>query len=378
MGTSSPSDDPAPGRALLERLAEGAEADGFIPFDRYMETVLYAEPGGYYARPRSPLGPPGDFYTAPHVTSLFAETFAARVLAIRARLGIGRRFQLVELGPGDGTLIEGILEALPRASPDVEGLEVVLVERSSSLRARSLARARVAAERRGVDVRATESLGAGGPFEGVVVANELLDAQPVRRFRREGPRWLELGVRVHDGRVGPAETTVTNPIPGPPLPSTAPDGTVLELSPKAEALVREVADHLVHGVLIVDDFGMEERELVAGHPHGTLEAVRGHRAGRDPLEAPGSADLSAFVNWTRLRAVASVAGLAVLSDRSQAEALGEWGFPRLLDAAKKAAPNPEAAVRLQLAVKSLLFGFERFRILEFVPSRDRTSWSEPR
>lgn len=372
MGAVTPSDDPAV--ALRALVSERAEADGFIPFDRYMETVLYAETGGFYARPRSPLGAGGDFYTAPHVTPLFAATFAARLLAVRERLGGGGTFRLVELGPGDGTLIDGILTALAPFRHEVEGLEVVLVERSSTLRSLSLGRAREAAKPLGVGVRATDALSALGPFEGFVVANEFLDAQPVRRLRRRGLGWVELGVAVREEKLVPAEAPLVSPVAGPPLPTSVPDGTVVEVSSRAEALLREVADHLVHGVFAVDDYGMEEGELVAGHPRGTLEGIRGHRAGWDPLEAPGSVDLSAFVNFTRLRAAATAAGLAVLSDSSQAEALGAWGFARLFEDARKDASNPEAEVRLRLAVKNLLFGFERFRILEFVPARERAIW----
>ena len=65
--------DPGDRLARLLRLArDGADAEGFLPFDRWMDLVLYTEGLGYYAHHRSPLGPAGDFYTAPHVHPLFA------------------------------------------------------------------------------------------------------------------------------------------------------------------------------------------------------------------------------------------------------------------------------------------------------------------
>jgi SAM-dependent MidA family methyltransferase len=369
MGTAGTSDERSPA-PLLKRISAEAGPDGFVRFDRFMEIALYAEPGGYYTSPRPPVGTAGDFYTAPHVSPLFAATFGSRLREVRARMGPGEAFRLAELGPGDGTLMEGLLASIPPGSPELEGLEVVLVERSSSLRVRSLERVRPTAGTLGVEVRTGETLGSMGPFEGMVLANELLDAQPVRRLRRHGDGWVELGVRDRHGRLEPAEAPLTEPVPGSPLPSGAAEGTIVEVSPAAESLIREVADHLTRGVLVVDDFGMEEGELLAGHPHGTLDGVRAHRAGWDPLESPGSVDLSTFVNFTRLRAAASVSGLTLLSDRTQAEALGAWGFQGLLGGALAAAPNPEAEVRLRLAVKNLLFGFERFRILEFAPASE--------
>jgi len=362
----------APGDRLarLLRLArDGADGEGFLPFDRWMDLVLYTEGLGYYAHPRSPLGPAGDFYTAPHVHPLFAAAFAERILAVREQLGRDRPFSLVEVGPGDGTLIAGTLSALgPRLGPD-PSLRVVLVERSSTLRVAALARARHAARPFGVPVGTTDSVASLGPFEGAVVANELLDAQPVRRLRWNGTEWRELGVRLTDAGIRADEGPAVHDPPEPPLPRAPSPGTVFEFSPAAEGLVREVADHLVSGVLLLDDYGMEEDELLRAHPEGTLATVRGHRSGSDPVAEPGETDLSTFVNWTRVRAVARTAGLEVLSDRSQAEALGAWGFPRLFDAAIAAAGTSEAEVRLRLAVKNLLFGFERFRILELAPVR---------
>ena len=349
-------------RRVVDRLHAASGADGFLPFDRFMEIALYSEDGGYYGRARSPLGPAGDFYTATQVDPLFAECLAARVRVVRAALGSPPRFQVVELGPGDGTLAAGVVRTL---ATDPAGLEYVLVERASS-------RARDAVERVGgvttsIPVRTSESLAALGPFVGVVLANELLDAQPTRRLHWDGSAWHEAGIRVIDGRVEAAETELARPVPGAPLPASPPPDLVFEVSPSAEGLVREIADHLVEGEAIVIDYGLDEAELVRSRSGGTLAAVRDHRFLPDPLDAPGAADLSTFVNFTRLRSAARASGLVEIAFRSQAEALGAWGFAPLLDAALRSAPSSEAKVRRQLAAKNLLFGFGRFRALELAP-----------
>jgi SAM-dependent MidA family methyltransferase len=113
---------------------------------------------------------------------------------------------------------------------------------------------------------------------------------------------------------------------------------------------------------------MEESELLVAHPFGTLAAVRRHENVDDPFEEPGACDLSVFVNFTRIRAAAATAGFRELAFRSQAEALGAWGYPALLEEAVRSAPSAEAEVRLRLASKNLLFGFERFCALELAPS----------
>ncbi len=355
-------EDAARSRRVVERLAGASGPDGFLPFDRFMEIALYSGADGYYHTTRSPLGAAGDFYTAAHVDPIFAECIAARIRVVRSALGGPSRFRVVEIGPGDGTLASGVARAL---SSDLPGVEFVLVDRSA-------ARARDAVERvrgvgPGVVVHSVESVYALGPFNGVVLANELLDAQPARRLRWTGSAWKEVGIRVHDGRVKGAESELTRPVPGAQLPMSPPVDAVLELSPAAEGIVREIADHLAGGEAIVFDYGQEEAELLAGHPGGTLAAVRDHRFLADPLDTPGAADLSTFVNFTRIRAAGRAGGLVEVSFQGQAAALGGWGFPALLETRLRSAESPEAKVRLQLAAKNLLFGFERFRVLELAP-----------
>jgi SAM-dependent MidA family methyltransferase len=354
---------------LEELLRTAAGADGFLPFDRWMELVLYAEGVGYYARPRSPLGVEGDFYTASHVHPLFAAAFARRVGEVRERLGRDRPFTLVELGPGDGTLAAGIVSALGPSWAAGGDVRVVLIERSSLLRTAALARTRGAGQPHHVPVSTAESISVLGPFEGVVIANEFLDAQPARRLRWHSTGWRELGVRFTAEGLTAVEGARVELLPDPPLPTSVEEGTILEFSPLGEALVREVADHLVSGVWLLADYGMEETELLRAHPGGTLATVRGHRAGSDPFATPGEQDLSVFLNWTRLRTVGRAAGFEVIADRSQAETLGAWGLPGLLDDALARAGSAEAEVRLRLAVKNLLFGYERFRVLELAPAR---------
>jgi SAM-dependent MidA family methyltransferase len=366
---ADPSASP-PSEQLLDRLVAVADPGGFVPFDRFMEVALYADGIGYYARLDTPLGPAGDFYTAPHVDPLFGHSLAQRLEAVRPTLDDGP-LRVVELGPGDGTLAASVIPGLRRGPTDLE-VEYFLVERGPGLRERALARARAAAEPFGVSVRAIPSLAALGPIRGAVIANELLDAQPARRLRWTGSAWVELGVRVDGHRLVPAEAPISSPVPGPVLPGSGENGTIVEVAPGAEAAVREVADHLAAGLCVLIDYGMSESELVAGHPRGTLEAIRGHRSVADPLAAPGTTDLSTFVNFDRIRAVARAAGLVELAFGSQAEALGRWGYPALLEEAVRSSPSAQEAVRRRLAAKNLLFGFARFQVLELAPPSSAT------
>lgn len=357
---------PEPGAAppaFLERLGRRADPDGFVPFERFMDVALYDPQVGYYARGVSPPGPAGDFYTAPQLSPLFARCVAARAADAARLTGPRRPFAWVELGPGDGSLSA---EVVPDLARRLEGqlTEAVLVDRSEALLARAADRLRASVGTAGPSVRCVGSIAELGPVRGFVFANELLDAQPVARYRRTATGWVELGVRLGAGHLVPVE----RPVPAPPTvlagARDAGEGTVLERSLRAEALVRELADHLTEGAVVLVDYAAEGSERVARYPHGTVAAVRGHRAVPDPYSAPGETDLSAFVDFERVRTVARSAGLREIAYRSQAEALVAWGLERLLEEEVGRLHDPTGQVKARLAVKKLLFGFETFRVLE--------------
>ncbi|HXY46304.1 MAG TPA: SAM-dependent methyltransferase [Thermoplasmata archaeon] len=354
---------------VRRELRRFARADGFVPFDRFMDVCLYSEGVGFYERPESPFGPNGDFYTAAHVHPLFGRTVAERIRAVRRALGGDRPFEIVEVGPGDGTLGSTIVRALSERPEEARGISYRLVERSASLSVRARDRVAAASETAALSVVPEPAVGASGPFEGVVLANEFLDALPARRLRWDGTEWRELGVRLSGGHVEPAETALLRPVAAPGLPAGAEPGVVLEYSPAAEGWIRSVADHLVRGMVLVFDYGLEEPELLSAHPRGTLASVRRHRSTDDPWTEPGASDLSVFVNFTRVRSAARRAGLEEIAFASQAEALGGWGFPEQLRDALRTATSSEEEVRTRLAAKNLLFGFERFRVLELAAPR---------
>jgi len=349
-------------RRELDRVAGPG---GFVRFDRFMEIALYAEEIGYYARDDSPLGPAGDFYTAGHVHPLFGRTIGARVLEIRRTLGRDRPFEIFEIGPGDGTLAASLLASLVESGEPLEGLSYHLVEISPALARRSLERARAAAGAH-LPVRVDPAVGASGPFEGVVVGNEFLDALPGRRLRWTGDGWSELGFRRSGTGFVPAEATADPTDLPRDLATPREPGAIAEVSPAAESWIRTVADHLVRGAVVLIDYGNEENEQFSAHPEGTVASFRRHQELRDFWSEPGASDLSMFVNFTRLRAAARRAGFAELAYGPQSEALAAWGFARQLEAELARAPSAEAEVRLRLAAKNLLFGFERFRVLELV------------
>jgi NADH dehydrogenase [ubiquinone] 1 alpha subcomplex assembly factor 7 len=350
---------------LRGRLRSAADREGFLPFDRFMEISLY-EPGrGFYDRSTTRLGREGDFYTAAHVHGLFGATLAAHFRQIRQTEGNPPGFPIVEVGPGDGTLAADIRAALRRPPASAVDWEYVLVERSASLH--SAIEARLGAVAPGdIPWRFAASLASAGPLRGIVLANELLDAFPFRRLQRTDQGWAELGVIIPaDGAVRPGFLAPERTVLPADLPSSAPAGTVLEVSPAMEGWIRELADHLLGGRAVLIDYGVEEESLLSKGPAGTMEAIRDHRP-VDPLSRPGTADISAWVNFSRVRRVAHDAGLRETFYGPLSEALLSWGLDEVRAQLERAADQVEA-VKLRLAQKSFLMGFASFRVLELAP-----------
>ena len=329
-----------------------------------MEAALYAPGSGYYDRERSPVGAMGDFYTAPQLHPIFGATLGRRISQVLDRIDSSRPVRLVELGPGNGELAAAVIGELARQRPGQRPLEYLLVERAPRRGKEALARAQKAAEGTLVRPRHATSLAEEGPFEGAVIAHEVLDAQPVRRFRRGAHGWQELGVRLEDGRLSEALRPLPPEEGVPDLPEGMEEGSVFEVAPRVDGLLREVADHLVEGAILLIDYGAEQTELLGAHRFGTLTAVKGHRVLDSWIDQAGRADLSAYVNFTRVRAKARSAGLVLVRDLSQAEALRDWGLEEVRARWGENLSETEA-LRLHLAVKNMLFGFAHFRALEF-------------
>ena len=276
---------------VAERLHRRIAQAGPVTVAEYMSTCL-TDPDGYYAR-REPFGSAGDFITAPEISQMFGEIVGAFVLDRWIADGRPAPFDLVELGPGRGTLMRDVLRVCATDPRFVAASRVVLVEASDRLRQvqrRSLAPLHP-------NIAWTDRPPTERPF--YLVANEFFDALPVRQLVRRDGRWFERVV----GLSGDALAFGLSPFPV-PFAAEAEDGAVRELRPAADALVASLARALVThdvGAALVVDYG-----YAAAGSGETLQAVRGH-AYVDVLDRPGESDLSAHVDFGALAAAARTA-----------------------------------------------------------------------
>jgi NADH dehydrogenase [ubiquinone] 1 alpha subcomplex assembly factor 7 len=279
-----------------DTIARAIRDRGPIRFDEYMELALYGDEG-YYHTP--PIGPLGDFVTAPHVHPVFAELLGRAVADLSDRLGGPSPLHVVEVGAGDGTLAR---ELLPHLSPVVR---YTAVERSRGAR-EALARIE------GIEVaeRLTDQ-----PH--VVLANELLDNLPFRRFRGTEEGTCEVFVDLDGDRF------VEHLVPEGAVAPDLADGQGWAMPTGALAFVDELGARLARpGAAVLIDYA------AAGGPGDPVHGYLDHRPVDDLLADPGSTDITAGVDLDLVSARAEASGLVAFPSVTQRHALTALGFDR--------------------------------------------------
>ncbi|HQU17191.1 MAG: SAM-dependent methyltransferase [Chromatiales bacterium 21-64-14] len=318
---------------LIRRIRDEILGNGgAITFARYMEQALYAPGAGYYLGGLHKFGAQGDFVTAPEISPLFSRCLARQCAAGLAATGGG---DVLEFGAGSGVMAADVLLELERLGrlPD----HYRILELSGDLKARQHATLVTRSPHLLPWVEWLERLPAE-PMRGVVLANEVLDAIPVHRFRMDSSGVEELFVGWEDDhftwRIGPpSDPRLADYVArlsetlGAPLPPGYLSETNLLLTP----WVRTIADGLAAGVVLVIDYGYPRREYY--HPQrtgGTLMCHYRHRAHPDPLILTGLQDITAYVDFTALAEAAQDAGLEVAGFTTQAQFLLGCGLGELL------------------------------------------------
>jgi len=351
---SLPDPDPATlERSIaLSRLVSteiAASADGAIGFDRYMELALYAPGLGYYSAGNAIFGDHGDFVTAPESGNLFARCLARQCDEIMRHSGA----RIVEYGAGSGQLAVALAATL--FAEDTQR-SYHIVEPSASLRARQ--QALVAAEHP-VDA-ARFSWSATHPTAsgcGVIVANEVIDAMPARRYRVTHGVVHELGVGIAGDRFVWRELR-SRPVP-PELAvaiGAYADGYTCERHAGLIDWCRDLRRVIDRGVVLISDYGYAGHEYL--HPsrsEGTLKCHYRHHVHADPFVLPGAQDLTVAVDFTALAEAAHAVGFRVAGYTTQTRFLLACGVDTII-AASSTGNAVDAYVLAQEAKRLLLPG----------------------
>jgi SAM-dependent MidA family methyltransferase len=343
---------------------------GAIPFSRFMELALYAPGLGYYSAGASKFGESGDFVTAPEIGPIFAACVAESVAPVFHQIGAGGRF--LELGGGTGAFAEVALKRLMEldALPD----RYAILEPSAELRER---------QRERLQQRLTPPLfelveWLDAPFnddwDGVLFANEVIDALPTPRFAMEAGEVYEEHVAIEDGALirvlRPADAFLGNAVRHLErnLGREFDQGFRSETLPQLPYWVQAVSGGMRTGAMLFVDYGYVRSEYYLPERNdGTLRAFYRHRMHNEPLLWPGLQDLTASVDFTALAEAGVAAGFDFAGYCSQASFLLGNGLAGVLERIERIADEGERLRRTQ-EVKRLTLPSEmgeRFQVMGF-------------
>jgi SAM-dependent MidA family methyltransferase len=292
-----------------------AAAGGWLSFERYMDLALYAPGLGYYSAGARKLGAGGDFTTAPEVSGLFGACVARQCAEILDALGSGA---ILEIGAGSGRLAVDVLTRLETLGTPPDAYWILEV--SADLRERQRRRLAESLPHWEGRVRWLDQP-PEAPFDGVILANEVLDALPVARFRWSTAGPEELGVVVTNNEAlerfawegRPASATMIDAcrrlnVAG----GDWDEGYVSEYCPSLTAWTQSVTRGLRAGAALWFDYGLPRSQYyLPERQDGTLLCHFQHRAHGDPFLYPGLQDITAWVDFTLLAEASRSAGFGV-------------------------------------------------------------------
>jgi SAM-dependent MidA family methyltransferase len=330
-------DERAHSEAATELIrAELTAASGWLSFERFMELALYAPGLGYYSAGSAKLGAGGDFVTAPESSDLFSRCLARQCAEVLAAAG----GEILELGAGSGRMAAVLLSELEALGVLPERYAILEVSADLAARQRKrLAQLPPSLRERVVWLQRLPE----GALHGVMIANEVADALPCRRFTLTEGGVSELGVALAEG--DPRHDF--RDAPRPPdaalaracaeifsaLPEPLPDGYTSEVCLRLAPWINTLGAYLARGALLLCDYGLPRRHYY--HPQrssGTLRCHYRHLAHADPYLNIGVQDITAWVDFTRVAEAALDGGLTVAGFTTQAAFLLGSGLEQLVAA----------------------------------------------
>lgn len=362
---------------LSALLREEIASHGPMPFSRFMERCLYAPGLGYYSAGKTKFGADGDFVTAPELGTLFARCVVRAFEPVLASLG--PEADVLEIGGGSGAFAEAALRALDAAGRAPR--RFMILEPSADLRERQRERLQATLP---ADVAARVSW-LDGPleteWEGVIFANEVIDALPTTRITaREGEIYEEHVVLDGEGRFmrsdRPADALVRGAVRHVErdLGRDFADGYRTEILPQLPYWMQAVAGTLRRGAMLFVDYGYTRGEFyLPERTDGTLRAFYRHRAHNDAFHLPGLQDLTASVDFTALAEAGNNAGFGVAAYLSQARFLIAAGLQDVFEDDYLGLTDEAARFRLSQEVKKLTLPDqmgERFQVMMFARDID--------
>lgn len=304
--------------ALEDRMIRHIQMTGPLPLAEYMHWCLADKTDGYYQSSNA-IGRAGDFITAPEVSQMFGELIGIWLIQAWQALGSPNPCNLVELGPGNGTLMADILRGTRVDPAFTSAVSTHLVETSPGL---TKVQQQKLKEHDGIEWHVSMDTVPQGTM--LYVANEFLDALPFRQYVKSGKSWLERCISVDenntlawvlgDGQIEPDALPAGH--------QDEPDGAVFEISTIREGFVKRVCEAVAQqgGCALFVDYGHGQSGF-----GDTFQAISKHSFA-NPLENPGKADLTSHVDFSPFANLAIKSGCKKTGLLTQGEFLLRTGL----------------------------------------------------
>ena len=343
---------------LVPFICDIIAKDGPITLERYMEIVLQHPQHGYY-RQGNPLGTSGDFITSPEASPMFGEMIGIWCVEVWKRLGSPSPFILLELGPGQGTLLHTALQFTQHIADFTQALKLYLFESSSTLCKIQKERLSTYSPIHIDDLRNLPS------WPTIVIANEFFDTLPIRQFIRSRLGWRERLIKHKDGefqfasryRMGLPKNILINP-----RAHKTKLGGIYEVSTQACFFMDIVSSHIAQnsGAGLIIDYG-----YISPPENGTLDALSQQKF-VDVFSLPGKVDVTAGVDFAILAAIAAQKGNITADLITQREFLERMGILSRADMLRTQADNMQkTTVNIGLRYIASHSEMGKFRVFEF-------------
>ena len=335
---------------LISVIRDEIEASGgSISFKRYMEMALYQPGLGYYVAGTHKLGAQGDFITAPEISPLYSQCIANQCAEILSKVG----GCVLELGAGSGIMAADILLELEKQNQLPE--KYFILDLSPDLIQRQQQTLQKHAAHLLERVEWLSSLPT--EFNGVIIANEVLDAMPVSVFTQHEDNVYEHHVINENNKLleqlKPANKKLKQQVLSLNIPEDATPYTS-ELNPNIEAWLKSLSDSLKTGVILLVDYGYPRSEYYLPERNkGTLICHYQHMVNEAPLYYPGLQDITASVDFTAMAEAADTAGLTVAGFTTQAGFLTNAGLEKYFMQALDKSPDDQYKLAQQVRTLSL-------------------------
>jgi SAM-dependent MidA family methyltransferase len=323
---------------LKSKIRELIHCDGPMSIEQFWQICMSDPQYGYY-HTRDPLGAEGDFITAPEISQIFGELIGVWAVSVWQSMGSPASCQLVELGPGRGTLLADALRAAKLEPGFIKAINLHLIETSPYLRNRQAE----ILQHYNPEWHSSMDGVTKGPT--IIIANEFIDALPIRQFVRKKAKWHERCITVDEGdglqfSAMPEAADFTPPIWGA-------GGDIFETRPAVTKIVADMAWRKAPLIGLFIDYGHAETST-----GDTLQAVYNHQY-TDILERPGEVDLTSHVDFADFRRQAEDAGLKTSEIMTQARFLLSLGLKQRCQKLM-ANSTPAQAVSIKTAASRLV------------------------